>query len=103
MLVPLGRSINSKLVVVSILILILSSEAIARMPQRVKPKTSSKYRKIFTIAGGGGGFALFADPSPAYARRASTGTSLPTMINVKLESDVKFGGRPANSNVPGVD
>ena len=47
----------SKLVIVSILMLILSCEALAQQPI-VKPKTSSKYRKIFTIAGGGGGFAL---------------------------------------------
>jgi len=47
----------SKLVIVGILMLILSGEVLAQQAS-VKPNTSSKYRKIFTLAGGGGGFAI---------------------------------------------
>jgi len=47
----------SKLVMICILMSILSSEALAQQPAS-QPVPSSKYRKIFTIAGGGAGFAL---------------------------------------------
>jgi hypothetical protein len=47
----------TKLVLLGILILLISCEAFAQQPAGNIEK-SSKYRKIFTIAGGGGGFAV---------------------------------------------
>ena len=47
----------TKLALLSILMLLISSEAIAQQPGGNTEK-SSKYRKIFTIAGGGGGFTV---------------------------------------------
>ena len=47
----------TKLVLLAILMSLISSEAIAQQPGGNIEK-SSKYRKIFTIAGGGGGFAV---------------------------------------------
>jgi predicted MFS family arabinose efflux permease len=47
----------TKLVLLGILIFLTSSEAFAQQPGG-NIERSSKYRKIFTIAGGGGGFAV---------------------------------------------
>ena len=46
----------AKLVLPGILMLFISSEAFAQQPAGSIAK-SSRYRKMFTIAGGGGGFA----------------------------------------------
>jgi hypothetical protein len=48
---------HSKLVLLGILMLLISNEAFAQQPAGHYEK-SSRYRKIFTIAGGGGGFAV---------------------------------------------
>jgi hypothetical protein len=47
----------TKLVLLGILMLLISSKAFAQQPAGNFEK-SSKYRKIFTISGGGGGFAV---------------------------------------------
>ena len=47
----------TRLVLLGILMLLTSSEAFAQQPGGNIEK-SSKYRKIFTIAGGGGGFGI---------------------------------------------
>jgi len=47
---------STKSVLLGILMLFISNEAFAQQPAATIEK-SSKYRKIFTIAGGGGGFA----------------------------------------------
>ena len=47
----------AKLVLLGILMLLISSETFAQQPGRNIEK-SSKYRKIFTITGAGGGFAV---------------------------------------------